>query len=53
MNAAIYLLLAVLLIIVGAMGALGAVGIIFLRRVLKRMDDIDLSLKNIKVEIVE
>ena len=41
------------LLVVGALLALGVVGIIFIRRLIKRMDLIEEGLKTIKVEIVE
>ena len=53
MSIGIYVLAGCLLLLVGALLALGVVGILFMRRAIRRMDDIEDSMKNIKVEIVE
>lgn len=53
MQTVFWILLGFLLLIVGAILALGTVGVVFMRRVINRMDGIEESMKNIKVEIVE
>lgn len=53
MNTLVAILVGVLLFFIGAFLALGVVGIVFVRRILTRMDEIEKAMKNIKVEIVE